>query len=403
MGLYHAYGGLLVSAVIPIISGSHSSLVMPKSARKLSRKLKGEKEDQEGDEEEEEIDRLTRADAWLFPILGSIVLFSLFLALRYAKELVNRVLAGYFCIIGTVALARLLTACAKVSTKEERWNKLTKWKLILFKEKEDFGHLSFTWVHILGAILAVGTSAFQIFVMDHWSLSNMIALSLSYNAISILRLDSFFTGAATLGGLFLYDIWWVFGSGRIFGGTSVMESVARDFDAPIKIQFPKQLGSNTGFTLLGLGDIVLPGIFIALALRFDYSQALKKFPAAPPRPSSSFARPYFYSVFVAYVLGLITTIIVMHTFKAGQPALLYLSPACVGSVALCAWVRGEVRDLWAFDDGENDERRPESGVEPAKDTKHAEETPDIISSVGQCPRTEPSQVLGASATEKRKL
>lgn len=120
---------------------------MPKSARKLSRKLKGEKEDQEGDEEEEEIDRLTvcshpqsflgvltlslsprkqRADAWLFPILGSIVLFSLFLALRYAKELVNRVLAGYFCIIGTVALARLLTACAKVSTKEERWNKLTK-------------------------------------------------------------------------------------------------------------------------------------------------------------------------------------------------------------------------------------------------------------------------------------
>lgn len=38
-----------------------------------------------------------------------------------------------------------------------------------------------------------------------------------------------------------------------------MESVARDFDAPIKIQFPKQLGSNTGFTLLGLGDIVLPG------------------------------------------------------------------------------------------------------------------------------------------------
>jgi minor histocompatibility antigen H13 len=54
-------------------------------------------------------------------------------------------------------------------------------------------------------------------------------------------------------GLFLYDIWWVF-------GTEVMVSVARDFNAPIKILWPKDLGAvDSGFTLLGLGDIVLPG------------------------------------------------------------------------------------------------------------------------------------------------
>ena len=82
-----------------------------------------------------------------------------------------------------------------------------------------------------------------------------------------------------------------------------MESVARDFEAPIKIVWPKELGApvSSGFTLLGLGDIVLPGIFIALCLRFDYSNALRSNP--PPTPSSGFRRPYFLSCFVAYIMG----------------------------------------------------------------------------------------------------
>lgn len=51
------------------------------------------------------------------------------------------------------------------------------------------------------------------------------------------------------GGLFFYDIFWVF-------GTDVMETVAKSFDAPIKVIWPK----GKGFSLLGLGDIVIPGI-----------------------------------------------------------------------------------------------------------------------------------------------
>lgn len=41
----------------------------------------------------------------------------------------------------------------------------------------------------------------------------------------------------------------------------------------------------------------------------------------------------------------------MHTYRAAQPALLYLSPACIGSVILCAAIRGELKDFWGFDDG----------------------------------------------------
>ena len=44
-----------------------------------------------------------------------------------------------------------------------------------------------------------------------------------------------------------------------------MVTVARQLDAPIKLQFSTSAGSN----MLGLGDIIVPGVFIALALRFD--------------------------------------------------------------------------------------------------------------------------------------
>lgn len=84
--------------------------------------------------------------------------------------------------------------------------------------------------------------------------------------------------------------------------------------------------------MLGLGDIVIPGIFISLALRYDFSshvtRTLKRDPDATPSHKDAYAKPYFFAVLIAYVAGLTTTVTIMHTFKAAQPALLYLCPAC---------------------------------------------------------------------------
>jgi len=41
-----------------------------------------------------------------------------------------------------------------------------------------------------------------------------------------------------------------------------MVDVAKSFEAPIKIVFPKDLAAASDFTLLGLGDIVLPGYVV---------------------------------------------------------------------------------------------------------------------------------------------
>ncbi len=73
--------------------------------------------------------------------------------------------------------------------------------------------------------------------------------------------------------------------------------------------FPQDLiehGLNAEkYALLGLGDIVIPGIFIALLLRFDYSLNRN-------------TKTYFYTSFIAYVLALFCTIFVMHVFKHAQ-------------------------------------------------------------------------------------
>jgi minor histocompatibility antigen H13 len=107
---------------------------------------------------------------------------------------------------------------------------------------------------------------------------------------------------------------------------------------------------------------LVPGIFVALALRFDDSRGIKN--------------RYFNSAFLGYTLGMTVTIIVMNWFQAAQvgsftqvyypfvpifchlktiliwssfghmqPALLYIVPGVIGSVAVhCLW-SGEVKQV----------------------------------------------------------
>jgi minor histocompatibility antigen H13 len=99
-----------------------------------------------------------------------------------------------------------------------------------------------------------------------------------------------------------------------------MVSVATGLDVPIKLEWPKSVdfSSQAGFTILGLGDIVIPGSFITMSLRYDLARSSKQ------DWRVDFDKPYFKAGLFAYVTGLGTTIFVMHTFKAAQPALLYL-------------------------------------------------------------------------------
>ncbi|CAI2350326.1 unnamed protein product [Caenorhabditis sp. 36 PRJEB53466] len=189
----------------------------------------------------------------------------------------------------------------------------------------------------------------------HWITNNLIGISFSILGIERLHLSSFKAGALLLCGLFLYDIFWVF-------ATDVMTSVAKGIDAPILLQFPQDIYRNgpweaNKYSMLGLGDIVIPGIFIALLRRFDLRLVETSAEAKNPNKKT---RAYFWVTVVAYMLGLFVTMAVMHHFKAAQPALLYLVPCCLFVPLLLAAIRGEVSALWNYDEGkyvDNEENR----------------------------------------------
>src|SRR5579862_828167 len=142
-----------------------------------------------------------------------------------------------------------------------------------------------------------------------------------------------------------------------------MVTVAKSLDIPIKLLFPRPSAEgdlDQSLAMLGLGDIVLPGMMIGLALRFDlyifYLRQQVKRPsvteassttlniekdeatAAPTKITKSkyfsanggwgerfwtlshinhkdskrteggrFPKPYFYSSMVGYVIGMLVT------------------------------------------------------------------------------------------------
>jgi len=210
---------------------------------------------------------------------------------------------------------------------------------ILFHSgKEATAKQSFTRGDIISFILSLLLGIWYCW-QKHWIANNIIGLAFCIQAISFLSIGSYKIGCILLGGLFFYDIFWVF-------GTDVMVTVAKSFDAPVKLLFPKDLfAEQFQFSMLGLGDIVLPGFLISFLLRFDYRMVLKLFQESK---KNSLSKPYFSSTFLAYIIGLVMTIFVMHTFKAAQPALLYLVPCCLGASLFMALIRGEFNTLWNY-------------------------------------------------------
>merc|ERR1711865_909837 len=245
-----------------------------------------------------------------FPLIGSAVLFSLYIVVKLVKkEYLDILIACYFSVLGAFGMFGCIQAPV---TELLGMGGLTQYPVHFnyqfWRSQEAKEPISFKFNLLDVAVFGgcVGLSVAYA-ITKAWYLNNALGCAFSVQGIEMLSLGSFVIGALLMG-LFVYDVFWVF-------GTEVMVAVAKGLNAPVKIMFPKALGvSPIPFSMLGLGDIVIPGIFVALMLRFDHKQGFT-------------STPYFYSNFVAYVLGLVTTVGVMHFFDAAQPALLYLVTA----------------------------------------------------------------------------
>lgn len=98
-----------------------------------------------------------------------------------------------------------------------------------------------------------------------------------------------------------------------------------------------------GYSMLGFGDVILPGLLVALARRCDADLRLAG------------ARAYFPYLVLSYAVGLGLTYaaLALSWFgDQGQPALLYLVPCTLGTVFGLGWARGQLGALWRGTSGE---------------------------------------------------
>ena len=184
--------------------------------------------------------------------------------------------------------------------------------------------------------LISGCSALSILLLylptHNWLLNNLIGICFVFLFLRAIRLPGFDIGALFLFLAFFYDIFWVFYSAPIFGG-NVMVTVATSVDLPMKLEWLK-FGSGLvpdQCSMLGLGDMVLPGLIIAFARKYDLQAGLNY---------------YFPWSLAAYSLALVLCGLALVLSQSAQPALLYISPCLIGGCAFLGWIRGDLGAFW---------------------------------------------------------
>uniref|UniRef100_A0A9L0IFQ9 Signal peptide peptidase-like 2C n=1 Tax=Equus asinus TaxID=9793 RepID=A0A9L0IFQ9_EQUAS len=160
-----------------------------------------------------------------------------------------------------------------------------------------------------------------------------------------VRLPTLKNCTSFLLGLLAFDVFFVFVTPLLTRtGESVMVEVASGpADSlsherlPMVLKVPRLSFSaltlcDQPFSILGFGDIVVPGFLVAYCHRFDMQISSRQV--------------YFMACTVAYAVGLLVTFVAMVFMQVGQPALLYLvSSTLLTSLAVAA-CRRELTLFW---------------------------------------------------------
>lgn len=155
--------------------------------------------------------------------------------------------------------------------------------------------------------------------------------------LKIVQLNKIDPALILLSLLFVYDIFWVFISPYVFPqGKSVMVEVAMSMDVPNKLSMPTLLLANTGSKggLLGLGDIVIPGLYL------QYLSNLGKVVGTDA---------YYRAGMIGYTLSFAMCLGVILVFDSAQPVLLYIVPCLFVATYMVASSRGELGKMREID------------------------------------------------------
>ncbi|KAM9330554.1 signal peptide peptidase-like 2B [Gastrophryne carolinensis] len=178
-----------------------------------------------------------------------------------------------------------------------------------------------------------------------WVLQDILGIAFCLYMSKTIRLPTFKSCTLLLIVLCVYDVFFVFITPLFTkSGQSIMVEVAAgpsdsstQEKLPMVLKVPRLNSSplalcDRPFSLLGFGDILVPGLLVAYCHRFDIQ--------------IQSSRIYFLACTIAYGIGLLVTFVALALMQKGQPALLYLVPCTLfTSLALALW-RKEFLMFW---------------------------------------------------------
>ncbi|CAH2292213.1 signal peptide peptidase-like 2B isoform X1 [Pelobates cultripes] len=178
-----------------------------------------------------------------------------------------------------------------------------------------------------------------------WVLQDILGIAFCLYMLKTIRLPTFKGCTLLLVVLFVYDVFFVFITPFLTKtGESIMVEVAAgptdsstQEKLPMVLKVPRLNSSplalcDRPFSLLGFGDILVPGLLVAYCHRFDIQMQS--------------SRIYFVACTIAYGIGLLVTFLALALMQKGQPALLYLVPCTLlTSLAVAVW-RKELPAFW---------------------------------------------------------
>jgi signal peptide peptidase-like protein 2B len=199
-----------------------------------------------------------------------------------------------------------------------------------------------------------------------WIVQDVMAVAVTLYILRQVQLPNLQAATALLGLAFLYDVFFVYISPLLFGSNvmvSVASGVGLDDDSPLVtdenycekypdyvdcatttlpmlIYVPAFLTWDTDDNaILGLGDIVLPGLLLTWAARYD----LRRYGSLYTERAGN---GYFPMVGMGYAFGLCLAQIAVELFNSGQPALFYVVPCTLGLVLYRAYESDNLGMLW---------------------------------------------------------
>ena len=258
------------------------------------------------------------------PIIATISLLGVYLAIIQQWTLATAILQAYITFISALVLNKYLYSHFKSNPNIVKLD----YPLPILQGFKYF-KINMTLLEVITMVISV-YFVYLYVTTKFWVSNNVIAMCFAVYAIENWLVGHIKYIFVIFTGLICYDMYFVFHS-------DVMMTVAKGFDLPLKILLPVDQNQKS-FAMIGLGDIIIPGLLSSMCLRCDLitafrvgkEKALKDGIKDATKVSQIIDKEmgcfYFNSTLFGYFIGMTVTYAALQYFTTAQPALVYILP-----------------------------------------------------------------------------